>query len=111
MISPLLSLYSFSPDLALDSPGTDHFVIIAQLKEEVATLKKMLHQKDQMILEKEKKVTPPLSHLLVRQRGTLFQSVYVDFAGKCLLTVHLPLPPHPPNPGKGQGLVFLASCF
>nr|XP_021390598.1 protein FAM76A isoform X3 [Lonchura striata domestica] len=46
---------SFSPDLALDSPGTDHFVIIAQLKEEVATLKKMLHQKDQMILEKEKK--------------------------------------------------------
>lgn len=47
---------SFSPDLALDSPGTDHFVIIAQLKEEVATLKKMLHQKDQMILEKEKKV-------------------------------------------------------
>lgn len=44
------------PDLALDSPGTDHFVIIAQLKEEVATLKKMLHQKDQMILEKEKKV-------------------------------------------------------
>lgn len=54
----LLSLFpfSFSPDLALDSPGTDHFVIIAQLKEEVATLKKMLHQKDQMILEKEKKV-------------------------------------------------------
>lgn len=49
-------LLSFSPDLALDSPGTDHFVIIAQLKEEVATLKKMLHQKDQMILEKEKKV-------------------------------------------------------
>ncbi|KAH0631237.1 hypothetical protein JD844_005481, partial [Phrynosoma platyrhinos] len=47
----------FSPDLALDSPGTDHFVIIAQLKEEVATLKKMLHQKDQMILEKEKKIT------------------------------------------------------
>ncbi|PKU29692.1 protein hypothetical protein [Limosa lapponica baueri] len=27
------------------------------LKEEVATLKKMLHQKDQMILEKEKKIT------------------------------------------------------
>ncbi|XP_066495003.1 protein FAM76A isoform X2 [Tiliqua scincoides] len=48
---------SFSPDLALDSPGTDHFVIIAQLKEEVATLKKMLHQKDQLILEKEKKIT------------------------------------------------------
>ncbi|XP_045411181.1 protein FAM76A-like isoform X2 [Lemur catta] len=48
---------SFSPDLALDSPGIDHFVIIAQLKEEVATLKKMLHQKDQMIFEKEKKST------------------------------------------------------
>ncbi|XP_029332346.1 protein FAM76A isoform X2 [Mus caroli] len=48
---------SFSPDLALDSPGTGHFAIIAQLKEEVATLKKMLHQKDQMILEKEKKIT------------------------------------------------------
>lgn len=53
---PSMFLLSFSPDLALDSPGTDHFVIIAQLKEEVATLKKMLHQKDQMILEKEKKV-------------------------------------------------------
>lgn len=53
---PSIVLLSFSPDLALDSPGTDHFVIIAQLKEEVATLKKMLHQKDQMILEKEKKV-------------------------------------------------------
>lgn len=53
---PLIFKSSFSPDLALDSPGTDHFVIIAQLKEEVATLKKMLHQKDQMILEKEKKV-------------------------------------------------------
>ncbi|MEJ1278419.1 hypothetical protein NN561_009341 [Cricetulus griseus] len=45
---------SFSPDLALDSPGTNHLVIIAQLKEKVATLKKMLHQKDQMVLEKEK---------------------------------------------------------
>ena len=55
-IFPLHFSLSFSPDLALDSPGTDHFVIIAQLKEEVATLKKMLHQKDQMILEKEKKV-------------------------------------------------------
>nr|XP_021390596.1 protein FAM76A isoform X1 [Lonchura striata domestica] len=50
-----IDILNFSPDLALDSPGTDHFVIIAQLKEEVATLKKMLHQKDQMILEKEKK--------------------------------------------------------
>ncbi|KAL4667478.1 hypothetical protein H8959_006167 [Pygathrix nigripes] len=55
--SGLGCILSFSPDLALDSPGTDHFVIIAQLKEEVATLKKMLHQKDQMILEKEKKIT------------------------------------------------------
>ena len=48
---------SLSSDLALYSPGTDHSVIIAQLKEEVATQKKMLHQKDEMILEKEKKVT------------------------------------------------------
>lgn len=56
IFSPSIFPLSFSPDLALDSPGTDHFVIIAQLKEEVATLKKMLHQKDQMILEKEKKV-------------------------------------------------------
>ncbi|KAJ8268167.1 hypothetical protein COCON_G00133390 [Conger conger] len=48
---------SFSPDLALDSPGTDHFVIITQLKEEVASLKKVLHQKDQLILDKEKKIT------------------------------------------------------
>ncbi|XP_032971314.1 protein FAM76A isoform X1 [Rhinolophus ferrumequinum] len=56
-VPPGTSILNFSPDLALDSPGTDHFVIIAQLKEEVATLKKMLHQKDQMILEKEKKIT------------------------------------------------------
>ncbi|XP_048850343.1 protein FAM76A isoform X1 [Brienomyrus brachyistius] len=48
---------SFSPDLALDSPGTDHLVIITQLKEEVASLKKVLHQKDQLILDKEKKIT------------------------------------------------------
>lgn len=48
---------SFSPDLALDSPGTDHLVIITQLKEEVASLKKVLHQKDQLILDKEKKVS------------------------------------------------------
>ncbi|XP_067399367.1 protein FAM76A isoform X6 [Emydura macquarii macquarii] len=56
-VSQGIDVLNFSPDLALDSPGTDHFVIIAQLKEEVATLKKMLHQKDQMILEKEKKIT------------------------------------------------------
>ncbi|KAM9175737.1 protein FAM76A isoform 1-T1 [Mergus octosetaceus] len=56
-VSQGTDILNFSPDLALDSPGTDHFVIIAQLKEEVATLKKMLHQKDQMILEKEKKIT------------------------------------------------------
>ncbi|XP_074074065.1 protein FAM76A isoform X2 [Macrotis lagotis] len=56
-VPPGTGILNFSPDLALDSPGTDHFVIIAQLKEEVATLKKMLHQKDQMILEKEKKIT------------------------------------------------------
>ncbi|KAG3282526.1 family with sequence similarity 76 member A, transcript variant X3 [Ictidomys tridecemlineatus] len=56
-VPPGPGILNFSPDLALDSPGTDHFVIIAQLKEEVATLKKMLHQKDQMILEKEKKIT------------------------------------------------------
>lgn len=68
--SPLLP--SFSPDLALDSPGTDHFVIIAQLKEEVATLKKMLHQKDQMILEKEKKVQ---SLTLSGQRKDLWKGV------------------------------------
>ncbi|XP_029104053.1 protein FAM76A-like isoform X1 [Scleropages formosus] len=48
---------SLSPDPALDSPGTDHFVIITQLKEEVASLKKVLHQKDQLILDKEKKIT------------------------------------------------------
>lgn len=63
-------LCSFSPDLALDSPGTDHFVIIAQLKEEVATLKKMLHQKDQMILEKEKKVCLVKTQLGGRCQGS-----------------------------------------
>ncbi|XP_053867582.1 protein FAM76A isoform X3 [Malaclemys terrapin pileata] len=68
---------SFSPDLALDSPGTDHFVIIAQLKEEVATLKKMLHQKDQMILEKEKKVQPwtASTHKLQRELWTTYLKI------------------------------------
>ncbi|XP_028674579.1 protein FAM76A-like [Erpetoichthys calabaricus] len=48
---------SSSPYLAFDSPGTSQLTVITQLKEEVAALKKVLLQKDQLMLEKEKKLT------------------------------------------------------
>lgn len=80
----------------MDSPGTDHFVIIAQLKEEVATLKKMLHQKDQMILEKEKKVQPlacfPPQHADIFTQITLQQSLafYLGVSREFLAVSRLP---------------------
>ncbi|XP_040400138.1 protein FAM76B isoform X6 [Cygnus olor] len=40
-----------------DSGGTDNFVLISQLKEEVMSLKRLLQQRDQTILEKDKKLT------------------------------------------------------
>ncbi|KPP70193.1 protein FAM76B-like, partial [Scleropages formosus] len=41
---------------SVDSGGTDNFVLISQLKEEVMSLKRLLQQRDQAILEKERKV-------------------------------------------------------
>ncbi|MEE6472949.1 hypothetical protein FKM82_009787 [Ascaphus truei] len=40
-----------------DTGGTDNFVLISQLKEEVMSLKRLLQQRDQTILEKDKKLT------------------------------------------------------
>ena len=40
----------------MDSGGTDNFILISQLKEEVMSMKRMLQQRDQTILEKERKV-------------------------------------------------------
>ncbi|XP_022369827.1 protein FAM76B isoform X4 [Enhydra lutris kenyoni] len=45
------------PDAGLNSGGTDNFVLISQLKEEVMSLKRLLQQRDQTILEKDKKLT------------------------------------------------------
>lgn len=50
-------VYSSSISQSVDSGGTDHFILISQLKEEVMSLKRLLQQRDQMILEKERKVS------------------------------------------------------
>uniref|UniRef100_A0A8C2WLY1 Protein FAM76B n=1 Tax=Cyclopterus lumpus TaxID=8103 RepID=A0A8C2WLY1_CYCLU len=42
---------------SMDSGGTDNFILISQLKEEVMSLKRLLQQKDQTILEKDRKLT------------------------------------------------------
>lgn len=42
----------------MDSGGTDNFILISQLKEEVMSLKRLLQQRDQTILEKDRKVGP-----------------------------------------------------
>ncbi|XP_077596430.1 protein FAM76B isoform X2 [Stigmatopora nigra] len=42
---------------SMDSGGTDNFILISQLKEEVMSLKRMLQQRDQTILDKERKLT------------------------------------------------------
>ena len=41
---------------SMDSGGTDNFILISQLKEEVMSLKRLLQQRDQTILEKDRKV-------------------------------------------------------
>jgi len=53
--------FSSSINQSADSGGTDNFVLISQLKEEVMSLKRLLQQRDQTILEKDKKVkvAPP----------------------------------------------------
>lgn len=59
---PLLASCSFpSPSSSsitqsMDSGGTDNFILISQLKEEVMSLKRLLQQRDQTILEKDRKV-------------------------------------------------------
>ncbi|XP_059913658.1 protein FAM76B isoform X3 [Gadus macrocephalus] len=42
---------------SMDSGGTDNFILISQLKEEVMSMKRMLQQRDQTILEKDRKLT------------------------------------------------------
>ncbi|KAM5179770.1 protein FAM76B isoform 1-T1 [Mantella aurantiaca] len=53
------SMFYFSSSItqSTDSGGTDNFVLISQLKEEVMSLKRLLQQRDQTILEKDKKLT------------------------------------------------------
>lgn len=48
---------SSSINQSTDSGGTDNFVLISQLKEEVMSLKRLLQQRDLTILEKDKKLT------------------------------------------------------
>lgn len=52
----------------MDSGGTDNFILISQLKEEVMSLKRLLQQRDQTILEKDRKVgidRPPRTLLII----------------------------------------------
>lgn len=52
-------LISSSITQSMDSGGTDNFILISQLKEEVMSLKRLLQQRDQTILEKDRKVDSP----------------------------------------------------
>lgn len=52
----LFHLISSSITQSMDSGGTDNFILISQLKEEVMSLKRLLQQRDQTILEKDRKV-------------------------------------------------------
>lgn len=52
----VLSPFSSSITQSMDSGGTDNFILISQLKEEVMSLKRLLQQRDQTILEKDRKV-------------------------------------------------------
>lgn len=52
----LCSPISSSITQSMDSGGTDNFILISQLKEEVMSLKRLLQQRDQTILEKDRKV-------------------------------------------------------
>ncbi|XP_077596429.1 protein FAM76B isoform X1 [Stigmatopora nigra] len=52
-----LTVNSSSITQSMDSGGTDNFILISQLKEEVMSLKRMLQQRDQTILDKERKLT------------------------------------------------------
>lgn len=58
MLIPL-SPISSSITQSMDSGGTDNFILISQLKEEVMSLKRLLQQRDQTILEKDRKVDLP----------------------------------------------------
>lgn len=58
LLSPLIMQISSSITQSMDSGGTDNFILISQLKEEVMSLKRLLQQKDQTILEKDRKVGP-----------------------------------------------------
>ncbi|XP_030216593.1 protein FAM76B isoform X7 [Gadus morhua] len=54
---PGLWKQSSSITQSMDSGGTDNFILISQLKEEVMSMKRMLQQRDQTILEKDRKLT------------------------------------------------------
>ncbi|KAG9351422.1 hypothetical protein JZ751_022672 [Albula glossodonta] len=54
---PKLETKPSSITQSMDSGGTDNFILISQLKEEVMSLKRLLQQRDQTILEKDRKLT------------------------------------------------------
>ncbi|XP_051902955.1 protein FAM76B isoform X1 [Hippocampus zosterae] len=57
LIMGSVPLNSSSITQSMDSGGTDNFILISQLKEEVMSLKRLLQQRDQTILDKERKLT------------------------------------------------------
>lgn len=75
--SSLISQISSSITQSMDSGGTDNFILISQLKEEVMSLKRLLQQRDQTILEKDRKVGPmQLSLLQLSLLAVLFYLFY-----------------------------------
>lgn len=65
----------------MDSGGTDNFILISQLKEEVMSLKRLLQQRDQTILEKERKVpyTPNCRPIDTKTRASICYILVLEF--------------------------------
>ncbi|MEJ1272746.1 family with sequence similarity 76 member B [Cricetulus griseus] len=72
---------SSSINQSADSGGTDNFVLISQLKEEVMSLKRLLQQRDQTILEKDKKAK---NRELLKQVAALSKGKKFDKSGSVL---------------------------
>ncbi|XP_006811499.1 protein FAM76B-like [Saccoglossus kowalevskii] len=82
--SNLNSATSVSSDITfMDAGNTDHMVAMTQLREQVASLKKQLNEKDKVILEKDKKITDLKAQLwetekLLKNKITTVQKTHLD---------------------------------
>lgn len=94
----MLLFCSSSINQSADSGGTDNFVLISQLKEEVMSLKRLLQQRDQTILEKDKKVKSYSVYMFICLTGSQLISkrtisVEIDFVQQLGRSHFLPCPP------------------